>query len=78
MKYVNMIALILIIVGDNEPYSGRLKGDCMWTHGTKRGLPHALIEVRNDLISEEAGRRAWGARLADAVTDALAAMRRAA
>jgi len=67
-----------LVVGDNEPYSGRLKGDCMWTHGTRRGLPHALIEVRNDLISDEAGRRAWGARLADAVSDALAAMRRAA
>lgn len=67
-----------LVVGDNEPYSGRLKGDCMWTHGTRRGLPHALIEVRNDLISDEAGQRAWGARLAGAVTDALAAMRRAA
>jgi predicted N-formylglutamate amidohydrolase len=43
------------IVGDNEPYSGALEGDTMETHGTKRGLPHALIEVRQDLIADEAG-----------------------
>ena len=67
-----------LVVGDNEPYSGRLRGDCMWTHGTRRGLPHALIEVRNDLISGAEGQRAWGDRLAEATTDALAAMRRAA
>jgi len=22
----------------------------MWTHGTSRGFPHVLIELRNDLI----------------------------
>ena len=40
-------------VGDNEPYTGRLVGDCMNVHGTRRGLMHALIEVRNDLIAKE-------------------------
>lgn len=37
-------------VGDNEPYTGQLTGDTMNVHGSKRGLEHALIEVRNDLI----------------------------
>lgn len=53
-----------LLVGDNEPYSGKLKGDCMWEHGTQRGLPHALIEVRQDLIREERGQREWAERLA--------------
>ena len=39
-----------ITVGDNVPYSGQLKGDTLYQHGTLRGLAHALIEVRQDLI----------------------------
>ena len=50
----------------------------MWTHGTRRGLPHALIEVRNDLISDRAGEEAWADRLAEAAGEALARARAAA
>lgn len=64
-----------LVVGDNEPYSGALKGDALWTHGTRRGLPHALIEIRNDLIADAAGERAWADRLTPILRDALAAMR---
>ena len=53
-----------ITVGDNEPYSGQLRGDCMYRHGTLRGLPHVLIELRNDLIAQPAEQMAWAARLA--------------
>jgi predicted N-formylglutamate amidohydrolase len=60
-----------LAVGENEPYSGQLEGDCLNRHGTRRGLPHALIEIRNDLIADEAGQRAWGGLLARALTDAL-------
>jgi predicted N-formylglutamate amidohydrolase len=52
-----------LMVGDNEPYSGTLEGDCMWQHGTQRGLAHAIIEVRQDLIKEAAGQQAWGRRI---------------
>ena len=52
-----------IVVGDNQPYTGQLKGDCMYRHGTERGLPHVLIEVRNDLIASEDGQAAWASRL---------------
>ena len=38
-------------VGDNKPYKGNLIGDTMYRHGLKNNLPHALIEVRNDLLS---------------------------
>ena len=53
-----------LIVGDNEPYSGRLQGDTLWRHGTGRGLVHALVEIRQDLIREERGQHAWAERLA--------------
>ncbi|MEM7613497.1 MAG: N-formylglutamate amidohydrolase, partial [Pseudomonadota bacterium] len=51
-------------VGDNQPYSGQLQGDCMYRHGTLRGLPHVLVEVRNDLVATVAEQQVWGARLA--------------
>lgn len=52
-----------LVVGDNEPYSGQLEGDCLWQHGTQRGLANAIVEVRQDLIRTEDGQRAWGERL---------------
>lgn len=61
-----------LIVGDNEPYTGELQGDTMWRHGTQRGLPHALIEVRQDLIKDAAGQKNWGQRLARALEQTLA------
>ncbi|MEM9046283.1 MAG: N-formylglutamate amidohydrolase [Pseudomonadota bacterium] len=64
-----------LCVGDNEPYSGQLKGDCMFQHGTSRGFPHVLIEIRNDLISTEAGQQAWADRLAPMITRAVAEAR---
>ncbi len=60
-----------LVVGDNEPYTGQLEGDCMWRHGTERGLPHVLIEVRNDLIADAQGQRAWAALLARCLADVL-------
>ncbi len=59
-------------VGDNEPYSGRLRGNTLYQHGTLRGLPHALIEVRQDLIQDEQGQLAWGALLAECLASIFA------
>lgn len=56
-----------LVVGDNQPYSGELAGDTMYTHGTRRGLPHALIEIRQDLISSPEGITEWIERIADAL-----------
>jgi predicted N-formylglutamate amidohydrolase len=53
-----------LVVGDNEPYDGALAGDTMYRHGTGRGLAHALVEIRQDLIAEPAAQRDWGQRLA--------------
>lgn len=52
-----------LVVGDNEPYSGALKNDTLYRHGTKRGIAHALLEVRQDLISDEEGVAEWTDRL---------------
>ena len=63
-----------LVVGDNEPYSGQLQGDCLWTHGTSRGLPHVLIEIRNDLIETPDDQADWAARLAPMIREAVATM----
>jgi predicted N-formylglutamate amidohydrolase len=62
------------VVGDNEPYSGELENDCLYRHGTMNGLPHVLIEIRQDLIAEDAAARAFAERLAPILERALAAM----
>jgi predicted N-formylglutamate amidohydrolase len=53
-----------LCVGDNEPYSGALEGDTLYTHGTRRGLRHGLIEIRQDLIARQTGVDEWISRLA--------------
>ena len=62
-----------IVVGDNEPYSGRNEhGYSMPFHAETPGLPHALFEVRQDLIGHEAGVIEWATRLERALRDVLA------
>jgi len=63
-----------ITVGDNEPYSGELENDTLYRHGTMNGLPHVLIEVRQDLIADRAGVEHWGKRLKPILGDAIKAM----
>jgi predicted N-formylglutamate amidohydrolase len=53
-----------LTVGDNEPYHGALTNDCLYRHGTRRGLAHALIEIRQDLVADDAGMVEWAERLA--------------
>lgn len=53
-----------LVVGDNQPYSGHAHaGYSIFEHGQDRGLPHVMIEVRQDLVSDEAGVAEWAARL---------------
>ncbi len=61
-------------VGDNEPYRGELENDCMYVHGTMNGLPHVLIEIRQDLIATEESARAMALRIKPLLDDALAQM----
>jgi predicted N-formylglutamate amidohydrolase len=53
-----------MIIGDNEPYF--VSDDTDYTipvHGEARKLPHVEIEIRQDLITHEAGRTEWAARI---------------
>ncbi len=59
-----------LVVGDNEPYSGREVGFTMDTHAGCAGLPHVELEIRQDLLADETGCRRW----ADIVGDALDAV----
>ena len=53
------------------PYHGELQGDCLYRHGTQRGLAHALIEIRQDLVREPSGQLEWAGKLARIIGDLL-------
>jgi predicted N-formylglutamate amidohydrolase len=54
-----------LVVGDNEPYFVSDATDyTIPVHGERRGLPHVLIEIRQDLIANAAGQRRWADLLA--------------
>ena len=54
-----------LVVGDNEPYSVTDASDyTIPVHGERRGLHHVAIELRQDLIADDKGQRAWGGLLA--------------
>lgn len=62
-----------VCVGDNEPYSGRDEhGYSVIAHGEARRLPHALIEIRQDLISDRKGVTEWSAKLLTVLPGILA------
>jgi predicted N-formylglutamate amidohydrolase len=61
-----------LTVGDNEPYQGALKGDVIDRHALRRGLSNTLIEVRQDLIADQADVEAWAERLARVMRSILA------
>jgi len=54
-----------LVVGENEPYSVTDATDyTIPVHGEQRKLPHVAIEIRQDLIADEAGQRTWAAMFA--------------
>jgi len=55
-----------LVVGDNEPYAVSEETDyTIPVHGEARGLMNSGIEIRQDLIAEEAGQSEWAERLAN-------------
>ncbi len=60
-----------ICVGDNEPYAGHLPGDAIDRHALTPGRQNTLIELRNDLIADQAAQRSWASRLAPILQAAL-------
>jgi predicted N-formylglutamate amidohydrolase len=55
-------------VAANEPYTIDDDGDyTVPVHGEQRGLEAALVEIRQDLIADQAGAQHWALRLAEAL-----------
>lgn len=55
-----------ITVKRNEPY-GPQDGVChtLNLHAGPRGLPYAMLEIRNDLIAQAAGQKSWAKHLGE-------------
>lgn len=57
-----------LVIGDNEPYDVSDATDyTILVHGRDRGVPHVELEIRQDLIADDAGSAAWAGRLATAL-----------
>lgn len=62
-------------VGDNEPYAVSDDGDyTLLVHGEQRGIPHVELELRQDLIANEADQRTMAVRLAHFLRAATSAL----
>ena len=60
-------------VGDNEPYKTDMDDDyTIPIHGVARGIVNVELEIRQDLITGEAGQEEWAGRLEGWLTAALA------
>ncbi len=64
-------------VGDNAPYSVSDSTDyTVPMHGERRGLAYVEMEIRQDLIADEAGQAAWAVRMARLLREAGGSLRR--
>lgn len=62
-----------LCIGDNKPYSGMDPyGYTIETHAIPGGLPNVLLEIRQDLIRDEAGQQEYAAIVGDAMEEVLA------
>jgi predicted N-formylglutamate amidohydrolase len=68
-----LAALDGLEIGDNQPYSGRdPEGFTLRHHAVPRGLPHVLVELRQDEIASEAGAELYARYLQTALGPILA------
>ncbi|MHB8476368.1 MAG: N-formylglutamate amidohydrolase [Steroidobacteraceae bacterium] len=64
-----------LLIADNEPYFVSDATDyTIPRHGEARGLPHVEIEIRQDLVSDDAGQTDWAHRITRALGDAEGAL----
>ncbi|TZG28054.1 N-formylglutamate amidohydrolase [Sphingomonas montanisoli] len=63
-----------IVTGDNAPYSGKVLNATMNTHAEGNGIPYLGLEVRQDLIGDDAGVALWAQRLAPVIPQVMAAL----
>ena len=61
-----------MVVGDNEPYSGKHPADFTLDHHAEaEGLPHLAVELRQDLIEDGRGAERWAGIIAKALQPTL-------
>lgn len=60
-------------VGDNEPYSGADLAYSLDRHAGAAGLPNCAVEIRQDLVADDAGIEIWAERLGDVMQRIIAA-----
>lgn len=61
-----------VVVGDNEPYSGKHPADhTMDHHAELDRLPHVSIEIRQDLIGDPEGVTTWAQCLGEVLDEIL-------
>jgi predicted N-formylglutamate amidohydrolase len=65
-----------LVVGDNEPYAVSDETDyTIPVHGEARGLMNSGLEIRQDLIADQAGQHQWAHRLARILGEIEATLR---
>ncbi len=60
-----------LIIGDNLPYSGKDLYHTMQRHGADHGLPQTTLEIRQDLVDNDAKTTEWAALIADVLDECL-------
>jgi predicted N-formylglutamate amidohydrolase len=63
-----------VVVGDNEPYSGKTHNYTTDRHGGDAGLPHISLEVRQDLIDTHHETERWALFLGATLRQVIAGM----
>lgn len=59
-----------LLIAENEPYLVQLTHYTIPKHAELHGLPYVELEIRQDLVTDEAGQAAWARRIAEALQDA--------
>jgi predicted N-formylglutamate amidohydrolase len=60
-----------LVIAENEPYFVSDQSDFTIPHHAEaRGLPYVAIEIRQDLVTDEAGQTDWARRIAESLQDA--------
>ena len=61
-----------LVVGDNEPYSGRDMANTIDLHGGQAGLANCVIEINQDQVRDPEGIGRWARILGDIMVEILA------
>ena len=61
-----------LVVGDNQPYQVAIDEDyTIPVHAETRGMPYALLEIRQDLVASDGDAHDWAGRLAGVLDEVL-------